>query len=39
MERIVTFEGQDKAVYDLDALGGIMKLQSFYKVVRRAECH
>ncbi|KAG2349027.1 WD40 repeat-like protein [Suillus weaverae] len=27
---------QDKAVYDLDALGGIMKLQSFCKVARRA---
>lgn len=30
---------QDKAVYVLDALGGIVKLQSFCKVVRRAGRH
>ncbi|KAG2757384.1 WD40 repeat-like protein [Suillus brevipes Sb2] len=29
---------QDKAVYDLDAPGGIVKLQSFCKVARQAGC-
>ncbi|KAG1892334.1 hypothetical protein F4604DRAFT_22107 [Suillus subluteus] len=32
------YDIQDKTVHDLDSSGGIVKLQSFCKVARRAEC-